>query len=258
MDCPSEERIIRMKLEKFSGIKIVQFAIPERKVTIFHLEDPQAILESLHELNLDSTIISSEDEVSLTDSITIADSSSKERKTLFIVLFINLLFFIFELFTGYVSYSLGLTADSLDMLADSNVYGLALFAAGRRPVFFKKLATRFAGIVQFILAVIGLIEVIRRFTGFEHNPDFIMMMGVSFLAMIANAICLVLLTKNASSESHMQASVIFTSNDILINGAVIVSGFFVWLIKSQYPDLIVGAIVFIIVARGAWRILKLA
>jgi Co/Zn/Cd efflux system component len=65
------------------------------------------------------------------------------------------------------------------------------------------------------------------------------------------------LQKAKSNEAHMQASMIFTSNDIVINFGVIIAGIFVNWLQSGYPDLIVGMIVFIIVIRGALRILQL-
>lgn len=56
----------------------------------------------------------------------------------------------------------------------------------------------------------------------------------------------------------MQASLIFTSNDVVIKLGVIVAGILMLLLNSGYPDLIIGAIVFAIVLRGAYRILQLA
>ena len=44
----------------------------------------------------------------------------------------------------------------------------------------------------------------------------------------------------------MQASMIFTSNDVIINSGVIVAGVLVLWTGSRLPDLIVGAIVFIV------------
>jgi Co/Zn/Cd efflux system component len=55
----------------------------------------------------------------------------------------------------------------------------------------------------------------------------------------------------------MKASMIFTSNDVIINSGVILAGVLVLLTQSKYPDLIVGSIVFLIVSQGAFRILKL-
>lgn len=55
----------------------------------------------------------------------------------------------------------------------------------------------------------------------------------------------------------MKASMIFTSNDIIINAGVIFAGLAVLWIDSVIPDLIIGGIGFLIVLNGAIRILKL-
>lgn len=84
------------------------------------------------------------------------------------------------------------------------------------------------------------------------------MIIVSIFALIANGICLYLLQKSKSDEAHMQASMIFTSNDIIINVGVIVAALLVYSFQSGIPDLIIGIIVFSLVIQGAFRILKLS
>ena len=253
MDCPSEEQLIRMKLQKFDEIKSLEFDIANLKLTVHHIAESQPILSALETLNLDTTLISTEE-----NTIEIeAGTSSMQRKLLWTVLIINFLFFGLEMLFGIFSNSMGLVADSLDMLADSIVYALALFAVGG-TIARKNNIAKFAGYFQILLAVIGFIEVVRRFIGVEKMPDFQTMIVVSVLALIANVICLYLLQKGKSKEAHMQASMIFTSNDVIINSGVILAGLLVNWLNSGYPDLIIGAIVFVIVARGAYRILQLA
>ena len=122
----------------------------------------------------------------------------------------------------------------------------------------KKRIAKVAGYFQITLAVIGFIEVIRRFFGVEKMPDFSTMIIVSILASIANGICLYLLQKSKSKEAHMQASMIFTSNDVVINLGVITAGVLVNWLDSSKPDLIIGTIDFVIVVQGAIRILNIA
>ena len=43
----------------------------------------------------------------------------------------------------------------------------------------------------------------------------------------------------------MKASMIFTSNDVIINLGVIIAGFLVNWLSSSKPDLIIGTIVFV-------------
>jgi Co/Zn/Cd efflux system component len=253
MDCPSEEQMIRMKLDDLTNIQSLEFDIPNRLLHVFHIDSNEQIYQRLNTLKLDTSIFST---VSV-DNLIETESQNKDRITLWTVLIINFLFFAIEMVTGIISNSMGLIADSLDMLADSIVYGLALIAVGG-TIIRKKNIAKFAGYFQIVLALIGFIEVIRRFLGVEKMPDFQTMIFVSIAALVANVICLYLLQKRKSKEAHMQASMIFTSNDIIINSGVITAGLLVNWLNSAYPDLIIGAIVFIIVARGAYRILQLS
>ena len=52
MDCPSEENLIRMKLDGISSIANLDFDIPNRKLTVFHSGEIDQIEKSVIELNL--------------------------------------------------------------------------------------------------------------------------------------------------------------------------------------------------------------
>ena len=43
MDCPSEENLIRMKLEGHSNIEHLEFDIPNRQLTVFHHDNIEGI-----------------------------------------------------------------------------------------------------------------------------------------------------------------------------------------------------------------------
>jgi Co/Zn/Cd efflux system component len=253
MDCPSEENMIRMKLEGLQTIKKLDFDIENRNLTVYHSEEDKEILSRLESLNFSAILT----ETGSIDDIEFeVEDSTVQSKLLWSVLIINFAFFIIEMTTGLISKSMGLVADSLDMLADSFVYGLSLWAVGS-TVLRKKKVARLSGYFQLTLALLGIIEVVRRFIGSEAMPDYRIMIGVSILALIANGVCLYLLQKSKSNEAHMKASMIFTSNDVIINSGVILAGVLVLLTQSKYPDLIIGSIVFLIVVKGAFRILKL-
>ena len=252
MDCPSEENLIRMKLDGISSIANLDFDIPNRKLAVFHNGEIDQIEKSVIELNLGGKRISTE----LTEQ-TEFEENTNQKKLLWSVLAINFAFFVIEMTTGLISKSMGLVADSLDMLADSFVYGISLFAVGGTLIKKKRVA-KLAGYFQIILAIIGFVEVMRRYFGEEELPDFWTMIIVSIFALIANGICLYILQKSKSKEeAHMKASMIFTSNDVIINLGVIIAGFLVNYFSSNKPDLIIGIIVFVLVIQGAIRILKL-
>ncbi len=240
-----------MKLDGLPAIKNLDFDIPKRQLTVFHDGGIDQIERSIDDLNLGGKKLHTE----ATEQVEFEEQAS-QRNLLWTVLAINFGFFALEMTTGLVAGSMGLVADSLDMLADALVYAISLFAVGATAARKKNIA-RIAGYFQITLAVVGFAEVVRRFFGVEEAPDFATMIIVSILALIANGFCLYLLQKSKSREAHMQASAIFTSNDVIINLGVIIAGALVYLFGSNKPDLIIGTIVFVVVVRGAIKILKL-
>jgi Co/Zn/Cd efflux system component len=253
MDCPAEEALIRMRLENFPGLFSIDANIPERILSVLHSGDPSSIHAAIDELKLDSMLLQSVPSVPPAAS----ETEGGERKILLLVLSINAFFFVLEVLVGFFSHSMGLIADGLDMLADSLVYGMALFAV-RGTTTRKQNIALISGYFQLILAVSGFTEVLRRFFGFAEMPSFQAMIIVSTLALAGNTASLFVLQKNKNREIHMQASRIFTSNDVVMNIGVILAGVMVLATGSNLPDLIVGALVFIIVGQGAFRILRMA
>ena len=252
MDCPSEDNLIRLKLEAHESIVKLDFIIEDRQLTVYHNEDDRNIFESLDSLSLDTVLLSTGE-----TEENIQSDAKVQSKLLLQILIINFVFFILEMTFGLVSNSMGLVADSLDMLSDSFVYGLSLFAVGATVAKKKKIA-QFSGYAQILLAIIGISEVFRRYFFRDDIPDYLSMIVVSAFALLANWVCLYLLQKSKSNEAHMRASMIFTSNDIIINVGVIVAGVLVSFLGDRLPDLIIGLVVFVVVIRGALRILRLA
>jgi Co/Zn/Cd efflux system component len=254
MDCPSEENLIRMKFEGLSQIKHLKFDLNRRELTIFHENNINKIEESLKQLNLGHKKLYTKK----TDRISFDQNHNNQRRVLWSVLIINLVFFILEMSYGLFSKSMGLVADSLDMLADSFVYAISLIAVGK-SLLYKKTIAKIAGYFQIVLALIGLGEVIRRIIYPVESPNYLTMIIISIFALIGNGICLYLLQKSRDKEeAHMKASLIFTSNDVVINLGVILAGILVYWLNSNMPDLIIGTIVFFIVSKGAFRILSLS
>lgn len=254
MDCLAEEQMIRMKLADLTNIHSLQVDLAARQLTVFHTGHYNEIFQRLNELNFDTSLMAS---VSTENDPSLNGNNTQDKKLLSQVLAINFFFFALELSTGLFSNSMGLVADSLDMLADSIVYLLALFAVGGTMKRKKNIALS-AGYLQLTLAVLGFIEVIRRCIGNETTPAYQTMIIISILALIGNALCLYLLQKSKSEEAHMKASMIFTSNDVIVNLGVIIAGGLVYWTHSKYPDLIIGIIVFFIVGKGAFNILTLS
>ncbi len=253
MDCPSEERMIRMALEGATSIRDLQFDLQARTLTVVHGGDPAAILAKLEPLGFGATLTGTE-EATPGDTAT-APADANEARTLWILLTINAAMFVVELVAGWLVQSSGLIADSLDMLADAMVYGLSLYAVGRAAST-KLRAAHISGVFQGVLAVGVLVDVGRRLiTGSAPEPP--AMIGISLLALAANACCLLLISKHRHGGAHMKASWIFSTNDVLVNLGVIVAGAMVAWTGSRLPDLVIGTAVGLLVLVGAFRILRL-
>lgn len=253
MDCPSEIKMIEGLMEKLDPSAKMEFDLESRIVHFYHSVDKHQIMETLNTISLPGDLISSQEvfENEIPDI-----SPSVEAKTLKYLLSINFTMFVVEIILGIYAESTGLLADGLDMLADSFVYGLSLYAVGK-AIAMKHKAAYFSGIMQISLGLLCLVEVGRKFY-FGSEPLSNYMILVSIVALFANVWCLALIHKHKDGEVHMKASWIFSANDVIVNTGVIFSGLLVYFFKSNLPDLLIGGIVSLIVIRGGISIIKLS
>ena len=257
MDCAAEERLVRMQLGDAPEVERLEFDLPARRLVVYHTGEAAPVSAALGTLGLRARQVGETKDAKESPETSAGDHASDEQGPLMAALAINAFFFVGELTAGLLAGSMGLVADSLDMLADSFVYALSLAAVGTAAASKKRLA-RWSGYLQLGLAVFGLAEVVRRFISGEGMPDVATMLVVAALALLGNVATLFLLSRAKRGEAHVEASWIFTSNDIKVNGLVIASGALVWATASRVPDLLAGGLIFLIVANGARRILALS
>lgn len=180
--------------------------------------------------------------------------NKEESRILIILLAINAVMFFIEITLGIISESTALIADSLDMLADATVYSIALYAVGKSA--YKKIkAAHISGVFQMVLGVTVLFDIIRR-TILGSEPESLLMVFVGIIALMANLICLKLISKHKAGEVHMRASWIFSKNDVIANLGIILGGGLVYLFGSRFPDLVIGLAISIIVIRGGIHIIQ--
>ena len=184
--------------------------------------------------------------------IEIADRS--QARVLWWLLAINGVMFVAEFGFGLLAHSAALIADAMDMLADAIVYAIALYAVGRAATA-KLRAARLSGWFQITLGIAVLLEVLRRFL-FGSQPEPGYMLWVALVALIANLICLILISKHRHGEVHMRASWIFSKNDVIANLGVIIAAGLVYGLNSNWPDLLIGLLIALLVVRGGVAILK--
>ena len=182
------------------------------------------------------------------------EAAELERQTLWMLLAINGAMFFAEAIAGWWGESAGLLADSLDMLADATVYGIVLYAVGRSRALQARAASA-SGVLEIALGIGVLLEVGRRFF-YGSEPESLLMIGMGTLALAANAACLLLIAKHRDAGVHMRASWIFSTNDVIANLGVIISGVLVLYLGTRLPDLIIGTLIAIVVVRAGVRILR--
>lgn len=266
MDCAAEEQLVRMRLAEVAEVDRVAVDLARRQVVVEHRLGSDAVTAALASLGLDTELLDTGDadagdvnspgHDTTRETVNRADPR-RERRGLWIALAINVAFFVGEMTFGILSRSMGLIADAVDMGADASVYALSLVAVGTSAARKKSLA-RASGYLQFGLATAGLVEVLRRFATDAGPPDSSTMVVVASLALVGNVTTLLVLHRIRTGEAHMQASWIFTTNDVKANALVIVAAIAVGVTDSAVPDLMAGAVIFVIVANGARQILRLS
>lgn len=181
-------------------------------------------------------------------------TNAADRKILRVVLMINLGQSAAGIGLGIWAASTALMGSGLDNLADASVYAVSLYAVGRAAMV-KVRAARLSGYLLIGLAVLLLVEVLRRFAGGEE-PVGPAMMAIAALNAALNLVCLRLLGRHRGEDVNFKASAIFTNNDSIVNGAIVLSGALVMWLGSNIPDLLLGVVVAAIAANGGREILR--
>jgi Co/Zn/Cd efflux system component len=157
---------------------------------------------------------------------------------------------------GLAADSTGLMGAALDNLADAGVYTVSLYAVGRTAVAKARVA-RLSGTLLIVLGLGLLVEVLRRFFA-GADPVGLAMIATAVANAAVNVVCLRLLRSRREQGVHLKASWIFTTNDMLANAGIVLSGAAVMLLGSPLPDLLIGLVVVGIVLHGGWEILEQA
>lgn len=161
-----------------------------------------------------------------------------KKKTLWVVLFLNIAIAIGFLATGIFGDSNALIANGLDNSSDAIVYAISIFALDRSSKW-KQIAANFSGIMLLVFAVGVLVDAGRRFlTGSE--PLGSLMIIMSIIAAVVNLASYLLLKQLKTKDLDMRAAVTFSFNDFISNGGILISGIIVLWTGQNWPDLIVG------------------
>lgn len=180
--------------------------------------------------------------------------SADKRRTLWIVLWLNVAIAVGFFITGYLADSNALLANGLDNSSDAVVYALSLLALVRSRKW-KRGAARFSGVMLLIFGAGVIADAIRRFVE-GSEPGGVMMMAMAAVAAVVNLLSLRLLQKLKNKDVNLRAATTFSFNDFVSNGGIIIAGIVVMLTGANWPDLLVGVAVAGIALYGGIDILR--
>jgi Co/Zn/Cd efflux system component len=178
----------------------------------------------------------------------------EQRRTLQIVLLINIVMFLTESVAGVLAHSTALFADSLDMLGDAIVYGFSLYVIGR-GIAWQARAALLKGLIMAAFGIGLLVQVAFKITG-GVAPTVEVMGVVGTLAFAANLWCLALLWRRRGDDINMRSAWICSRNDVIGNAAVLVAAGAVAVTGSPWPDIVIGLLVASVFGRSAVQVVR--
>ena len=168
----------------------------------------------------------------------LAELRDRQRRILWMVLVINAVLFVAEFTVGWISRSVALLADSLDMFGDAAVYGFSLWVL-HRGVRWQARAALAKGVVQLGFGLLVLGQAVWQATrGTTPEVEAMGIMGA--VALAGNAFAFYLLWSHRSDDINMRSTWLCSRNDLIANTAVLIAAGFVWWLDSRWPDVIVG------------------
>jgi cobalt-zinc-cadmium efflux system protein len=195
-----------------------------------------------------------------------ATATGKHRKRLIWVLAITLSVVVVQLVGAYVSGSLALLADSGHMLTDATGVAIALIASviAGLPATSKRtygylrvevLAALVNGIVLGVIAVVIVVEAIRRF-GSEVEIATTPMIVAAVLGGLANLVSLLILQAGQKESLNVRGAYLEVLGDLLGSIAVVVAGVIIIFTGYTWVDQAASIVIAVIILPRAYSLLR--
>jgi cation diffusion facilitator family transporter len=178
----------------------------------------------------------------------------RQGHVLIAVLAINTVLFVVEFGAGVFAGSTALLADSLDMLGDALVYGFSLYVIARDDLWKARAAT-LKGVIMAGFGVFVLGQALYKLA-VPAVPNPTIIQGMALIALVANAVCLLLLWRHRGDDVNMRSVWVCSRNDIVANVAVIGAGVGVWWWQSQMPDILIGLAIAALFLKSSVGVLR--
>ena len=187
-------------------------------------------------------------------TIDVQAMQAKQRRVLTVVLAINALTFLMMIGASVYSRSSSLLSGALDNLGDAVTYALSLavVGAGARA---KAQVSLIKGGLIFSAAVAVGIQIAWRLAN-PAVPLFEGMGAAGLLNLVANLVCLRLLTPYREGDVNLASAWECSRNDIFEGLAVLCAAAAVWVFDAGWPDVIIAVALLIMFLRSAGRVFR--
>lgn len=185
--------------------------------------------------------------------IDMANLERRQRRVLAWVFGINVATFAVMVTGSVLSGSSALLSGTLDNLGDAVTYALSMAVVGG-SVRAKARVAMVKGLLIFGAALAVAAQIAWRLTELDA-PVASTMSVAAVLNLVANAICLKLLTPHRTGDVNMSSSWECSRNDVIEGVAVVAAAAAVWIFASPWPDLVVAVVLLAIFLRSASRVL---
>lgn len=184
----------------------------------------------------------------------VAQLRERQATTLRLVLIANAGMFVVELISGLLAGSVALLADSLDMLGDALVYAFSLYVVARGAVW-KAWAAVAKAVVMGLFGLFVFGQVVYKLL-YPQLPTYEAMGVVGALALAVNGVCFALLWRHRAEDINMRSVWLCSRNDLIANASVILAACAVWMTRSPWPDIAVGALICVVFLRSAFLVAR--
>jgi Co/Zn/Cd efflux system component/copper chaperone CopZ len=261
MDCPSCAAKIEKAARAVSGVEDVKLSIASGLMTLRadRLDAALPRVEAavtglgyrLDRLDRSAPATDDDDDDKIPD---LTYATPAYRRTLWIVVGLNVGYGLIEIVAGFLAGSQALKADALDFVGDGVISLLGLVAIAWGPTARAKAALlqgAFLGALGFAVLATTLY---RSFALHQPEADLMGVFGV--IALAVNVGCALVLLPHRTGDANMRAVWLFSRNDAIGNLAVVAAAGLVAWTGTPWPDLVVAVAIAGLFLQSSWAILS--
>jgi cobalt-zinc-cadmium efflux system protein len=193
---------------------------------------------------------------------------SHQKNNLIISILLNALITVVEIIGGIVSGSLALISDALHNFTDVFALIVSLIAVElqkqahteKRTFGYKRAEVLAALLNASILMAVSFFLFKEAFVRFIHpvNVNTGVMITVALIGLIANAVSVLLLRKDAHANMNIRTAYLHLFTDTLSSVAVVLGGIFIWLFGIKWVDPLLTVLIGVYVLKEGYAIVMQA